>query len=287
VRAVLFHGSRIYAGTAAGVFVSTNGGAIWARSDSGLGADTSITCFLADTSYLLAGTTGGLFVSIDSGASWSQLIGMTNSSISALTTTKGFYFAGAAGDAGVFVSSQDTITTWNNLSSGMANSIVYNFAVRGFNVFAGTPSGVYLSSDTGDWVSVGLTADSVEALAITDTSIFAGTPSGGVWRESLSSIPTDVKTGKGNLPLSYALYQNYPNPFNPSTVISYQLPTYTNVTLKIYDVLGREVETLVDTKQQAGAHIVRFDGSRFASGVYFYRLTAGSSSFTRKMLLLK
>ncbi len=94
------------------------------------------------------------------------------------------------------------------------------------------------------------------------------------------------------IPTTDALTQNYPNPFNPTTAISYELSANSFVTLKVYDVLGREVETLVDGKQSPGAHVVSFDGSRFASGVYFYRLTVAGNNgrryvSVRKMLELK
>lgn len=86
---------------------------------------------------------------------------------------------------------------------------------------------------------------------------------------------------------NYILNQNYPNPFNPSTVISYVLPSNSLVTLKVYDVLGRLVATLVDERHSAGTHSVVFNGARFASGVYFYELTAPGMNIVRKMLLEK
>ncbi|HUI29595.1 MAG TPA: choice-of-anchor D domain-containing protein [Candidatus Acidoferrales bacterium] len=89
------------------------------------------------------------------------------------------------------------------------------------------------------------------------------------------------------LPKVFALHDNYPNPFNPSTKIKYDLPKDVKVTLKVYDVLGKEVATLVDSKQAANYYEVEFDGARYASGVYFYRLIAGTFVQTKKMLLLK
>ncbi len=97
-------------------------------------------------------------------------------------------------------------------------------------------------------------------------------------------------------PGKFSLNQNYPNPFNPSTAIKYEIPAFvgdakfaspTNVTLKVYDVLGREVATLVNKEQSVGNYRVTFDASTFASGVYFYRIIAGSFVQTKKMLLLK
>ncbi|MBN2029647.1 T9SS type A sorting domain-containing protein [bacterium] len=86
---------------------------------------------------------------------------------------------------------------------------------------------------------------------------------------------------------SYKLYQNYPNPFNPSTSIDYQLPAKVFVTLKIFDILGNEVETLVNGSQDAGNHSVQFNASDLPSGVYYYRLETGMNQETRKLLLLK
>ncbi|HQT90599.1 MAG TPA: T9SS type A sorting domain-containing protein [Candidatus Kryptobacter bacterium] len=86
---------------------------------------------------------------------------------------------------------------------------------------------------------------------------------------------------------SFSLSQNYPNPFNPSTVISYQLSAVSNVSLKIYDVLGRELKTLINERQTAGNHSVNFNAGGLPSGVYFYRLQAGTSTDVRKMLLMK
>ena len=88
-------------------------------------------------------------------------------------------------------------------------------------------------------------------------------------------------------PVEYTLSQNYPNPFNPKTVVSWLLPVISNVRLVVYDVLGREVAVLVNERQDAGVHEVRFDGSGLSSGMYFYRLQAGTYVQTRKLLLVR
>lgn len=88
-------------------------------------------------------------------------------------------------------------------------------------------------------------------------------------------------------PVSFSLEQNYPNPFNPVTVISYNIPFSSFISLKIYDVLGNEIKTLVNKIQTAGNYKVDFEGSNFASGVYFYKLTAGEYSDVKRMLLIK
>jgi hypothetical protein len=89
------------------------------------------------------------------------------------------------------------------------------------------------------------------------------------------------------MPSTYLLQQNYPNPFNPSTTISFSIPTSEFVTLKVYDVLGREIATLVNENLSAGSYSYNFDASNLTSGVYFYKLQAGKYSETKKMLLSK
>ena len=89
------------------------------------------------------------------------------------------------------------------------------------------------------------------------------------------------------IPFEFALSQNYPNPFNPTTSIEYQVSSIGNVTLKVYDVLGREITTIVNEVKHPGTHEVTFDASELPSGVYFYRLTNGNYSATKKMLLIK
>ena len=88
-------------------------------------------------------------------------------------------------------------------------------------------------------------------------------------------------------PVTYVLHQNYPNPFNPSTTIKYDLPTDARVDLTVYDVLGREILTLVDGFQEAGYHQVTLDARNLASGIYFYRLTAGSFTDVKKLIVMK
>jgi hypothetical protein len=106
----------------------------------------------------------------------------------------------------------------------------------------------------------------------------------------LGAFETGTVTGmqRGEeLPLEFTLDQNFPNPFNPTTAISYQLSAHIFVTLKVLDVLGREVATLVTGEQTAGVHRVEFNGSALASGIYFARLQVGTLTKTIKMILTK
>jgi endo-1,4-beta-xylanase len=104
---------------------------------------------------------------------------------------------------------------------------------------------------------------------------------------SAITVLTGVHNQADNSVKSFLLGQNYPNPFNPTTVISYQLPVNSYVTLKVYDLLGREVSTLVNEIKNAGRHEVKFDASKLPSGVYVYTLSTGNYTQTRKLILMK
>lgn len=100
--------------------------------------------------------------------------------------------------------------------------------------------------------------------------------------------PTDVESEDENaLPKEFVLDQNFPNPFNPGTKISWQSPVSSHQTIKVYDMLGNEVATLVDEYREAGLYEIKFDASKLSSGVYLYRLQADNHTFTRKMTLIK
>lgn len=106
--------------------------------------------------------------------------------------------------------------------------------------------------------------------------------------KSDAQVATGVdNNGTPQVPVALMLGQNYPNPFNPTTNITFALPNESHVTLKVYNSLGQEVSTLVEGNMGAGTHNLVWDGSRLASGVYFYRMQAGNQVITKKMLLIK
>jgi N-acetylneuraminic acid mutarotase len=105
--------------------------------------------------------------------------------------------------------------------------------------------------------------------------------------QGTDTIHTAINDVVDGFPKEYKLLQNYPNPFNPTTIINYELRITNFVRLAVYDALGREIETLVNKYQNAGNYQVTFDGSSQASGIYYYKITAGNFIQTRKMLLLK
>ncbi len=186
--------------------------------------------------------------------------------------------------------------TWSTLPLPVSPSPSYVTALSVDDsgvVFAGFADGnymglgVYFTTDSGSsWTYDGLDSIIVTSLLSFGDSTYALTDGEGAFYVGKSPALTVVEK-KTDSPNSFALYQNYPNPFNPTTVISYQLSVVSHVTLRVYDILGREVATLVDEKQNGGTHQVKFDGSQFASGLYFYRLSAAGRVRVSKMLLLK
>lgn len=100
------------------------------------------------------------------------------------------------------------------------------------------------------------------------------------------SVLTDISDDPSQkVPFDFEVSPNFPNPFNPVTKITYSLPTSQSVQLKVYDVLGREVATLVNSYQEAGTYNIQFDASGLVSGIYYYRIQAGKFTKTHKMLL--
>ncbi len=130
--------------------------------------------------------------------------------------------------------------------------------------------------------------------AVTGIYLFAGTLSGVVWKRPLSDMITSIEEDLTEVPEDFNLAQNYPNPFNPSTKIKYTIPSVSiggvggaKVQLKVHDLLGNEVATLVNDYQPAGSYEIEFNASGMGSGIYFYKLQSGSFVETKKMVLLK
>jgi hypothetical protein len=122
------------------------------------------------------------------------------------------------------------------------------------------------------------------------TGITTGTSNddySGFWYPESSIITGIAKELQNALPKKYSLTQNYPNPFNPSTIINYSVPKAGLVTIKVYNVLGKEMSTLVNEEKTAGNYSVQFYGNHLSSGVYFYMMQAGGFVQTKKLLLLK
>jgi hypothetical protein len=231
---------------------------------------------------------GGLFLSTNNGKKWSSFNNnLTNENIISLAVIGTNIFA-VTFPNNIFIST-DKGSKWTAVNNDLTVSNVYGFAVSGENLFTATRNGVFLSTNNGiNWSDVnnGLVNKAVSSLAINETNLYAGTSSG-VWRRPLTEMITGVENKQIILPTSFSLQQNYPNPFNPTTTINYSIPKSGFVTIKVYDILGREVEALVNENRSVGNYSIQFNASKLVSGVYFYRMQAGDFIQTKKLILLK
>jgi len=277
----------ILAGTGAGIYRSTDNGANWTYTGLFLFGG-AVSLAFGSSGYAFAG--GGndtLFRSTDNGNSW-IITSFAESYIKALITQPDSDIL--AGAVGGLHRSTDNGYNWSQV--GLPNIQVLSLAANYHNhIFAGTVvGGVFRSTNNGttwEQINSGLTNLTIFALAINRQGyIFAGNGAG-VFRSVQST--TSVREIRNEKPLYFSLAQNYPNPFNPKAMISYSLPAGTRhvVSLRVFDILGREVRTLVDERQDAGYKNAEFDGSDLPSGVYLYRLWTESYVSTKKMLLLK
>ncbi|MFZ2322343.1 MAG: C25 family cysteine peptidase [Ignavibacteriaceae bacterium] len=173
-----------------------------------------------------------------------------------------------------------TQTQLNNIYISLYNEHNINEAITSFNE-------VMKNTELSTPLELSLAHNAIENYGITygkETDGLSVLPN---YESSNEEMGKQDGTDESEIPGKYALDQNYPNPFNPSTTIKYQLPEDGLVTLKIYDVLGSEIATLVNEQKTAGKYEVNFDASSLSSGVYIYKIQAGNFISSKKMILLK
>ncbi|MBK7378408.1 MAG: T9SS type A sorting domain-containing protein [Ignavibacteriales bacterium] len=148
---------------------------------------------------------------------------------------------------------------------------------------------IYVSEDGGiSWniLDYGIENKNISSLGVDNLgNVYAGTSYTGTYK--LVDTPVSVENSNENIINDFGLLQNYPNPFNPTTIIYFRLPVSGFVTLKVYDILGREVALLLNENKLAGNYEVEFNAKNIPSGVYFYTLSVGEFKETRKMLFMK
>ena len=192
----------------------------------------------------------------------------------------------------------DSLDRVSLISNSVTNKISYLSYNTGFQNIAITSDDKYafvagsfeklIISLADNSVIQTFTAGGTSIATSPDGSIFYVTDSyNGTVRVYKRQIPSEVKNEHNPIPLAFLLQQNYPNPFNPNTIINYAIPKKSIVVIKVYDVLGNEVATLLNEEKNAGNYRVEFNGNNLASGIYFYRITTGDFVSVKKMLLLK
>jgi photosystem II stability/assembly factor-like uncharacterized protein len=195
----------------------------------------------------------------------------------------------AGADSTMIVESSDAGRHWNPVArlGGFLSSLFFLDNYNGW--IRGSQGIIYHTTDAGSLWTLTRTTPGFDLNAITffDSSSGLAVGSSGTVLKTTDGGVTFVRESPTTLPHLVDLDQNYPNPFNPSTTIRYALPNRALVTMTVFNTLGQQVATLVNESQEAGYHDVRFDGSGLASGVYFYRLQAGSFVQSKKFVLLR
>ena len=291
----IFAGTNFY-----GLYLSTNYGENWTQT----AVTNTVRAIAISGNNVYAGTSTGIIISTNNGQNWT-INGLNNVGVISIAISGNNIYAGSTAQ-GVYLSTNNGIN-WSK--TNLINKTVYSIVITGDNIFAGTAGeGVYHSTNNGqNWIQKNegfVGTNSFGALLIANDYIFAGSfNSQSVWRRSLWEIITGAQIISLDIPSSYSLQQNYPNPFNPTTKIKFDVAPSLSfplakqirkafsignpVTLKVYDVMGREIQTLVNESLKPGTYEATFDGSMLNSGVYFYKLQAGNFTATKKLTLLK
>jgi photosystem II stability/assembly factor-like uncharacterized protein len=298
-RALAADTNWIYCATFAGMYRSSDNGGSWSAAQAGI-TDSMMESVCAWNGLVLAGAQNHVYRSTNSGVSWTAVAsGLPSEPAYSIVRSDSVFFVAfyLGGNPSVYRST-DMGVTWAPASNGVPGStqVIQRLFSSGRNVYGGaTWDGVWLTIDKGaSWtdVSSGLIGPGLRVAAITESGgyIFAGALKGGVWRRPSSQLVSVPRVGEGDGRAdAFRLEQNYPNPFNPATVIAYSVhgSAAQTIQLRVFDLLGREVATLVNGRQEPGRHSATFDAAGHASGVYYYMLSASGQTDSRRMLLIK
>jgi len=279
------------AGDSGVVLYTSDFGNSWDKQNSGVTSTLWDAFFTDSLNGWIVGYNGTIINTTDGGQNWNTQQSGTQQklwSVHFLDILNGW----VVGDAGTILHTIDGGTNWTPVPSNTYNnlrSIDFSDEMNGWIVGQG---GIILNTGNGGqtWnLYPSITTNDLLAVDFVDNNNGWAVGTGGTIIH-FSGNATGIKINQtGNISTSFKLEQNYPNPFNPTTTINYNIPKTSYVTLKVYDILGNVVKTIVDKEQRAGSYNVQFAvGNRqLASGIYFYQLSAGSFIQSKKMILLK
>jgi len=269
------------------MYLSRNLGATWTNISAGIG-EQPVYRLARDGKTLYALTyVQSVWKTTDDGQTWNTAnTGLPTFQNQAIAVCGNYvYVSTLQGD--VFRSS-DSGGHWSTFNTGLPAETVVSLVVWGKTLIAGTRNAVYyLPENETAWINTGLSPTYINALAVSGTDLYAGTEYEGVWSRPLKELSTGVESRVLIVPKRFSLDQNFPNPFNPSTTISFKIPSRQFVTLKIFNVLGKEVATLTNEELPAGTYSRQWNASGYPSGVYFYRLQAGAYAETKRLIILR
>jgi photosystem II stability/assembly factor-like uncharacterized protein len=280
------------------ILVSTDAGKTWSPHTAGT-ASILFGVSLKGGAAVGAGGQGAIVMSGNPVAGWGltvlgQLLFFYGTSLASSTT--GWAVGASAATGSIVIKTTLAGTVWTSQTAPTTNTLTgVSFAGLDTGTAVGFNGTIVHTTNGGtEWtVQESNTVRSLNAVSFFDsrTGIAVG-DSGTILRTTEGGLTGVAAHDPSIAPSSFFLWQNYPNPFNPTTTIKYQIPNPRDVTLKVYDSLGRLVSVLVDGRREAGVHEARFsanggEGAGLSSGVYFYRLQAGTYAEARKLLLLR
>ena len=277
------------------IFRSTNNGNNWdtlkQKIPSSLivgGYSSIFNSIICNGSEIFIGALdAGVYRSTDYGNTWKSISGNLpgSNNITILCVSDGNLLAGTFNN-GIYFSTNNG-TTWRSI--GPQNYHITTIAIYNNIILAGTiEDGIFLTENSGDtWTNIGLKRNQIMKIEVSGDNIIAATIANGISICPLGTFITGTKSNLQKKYLDFQLFQNYPNPFNPTTIIKYSVSKSQFVTLKVFDLLGRDITTLVNEYKSPGNYDVTFDASFLASGIYFYRLKSGSFSEMKKLIFIK
>ncbi|MCX6121918.1 MAG: FG-GAP-like repeat-containing protein [Ignavibacteriales bacterium] len=278
------------------ILKTTNGGINWVRQSSGISDWLSSVDFVDQNAGWAVGQSGAIIKTTDGGNSWiSQLSGTSGNlqSVDFIDQNTGWIVGVFLNSSGVvlgpILKTTDGGANWINQTNGNDKFLYSVHFIDQNTGWAVGSLGLILKTTNGgnNWISqtseINTALNSVYFVnntgwAVGEAGTILKTTNGGV---------TFVKDAKTEIPDQFVLYQNYPNPFNPNTRIEYGISKASHITIKIFDILGREVATLINEVKSAGIYTTTFNAAKMLSGIYFYRLQAGNFVETKKLVLLK
>jgi photosystem II stability/assembly factor-like uncharacterized protein len=286
IHTICTNDGKIYAGTSEGIHKSTDNGNNWTRvSFSPIGNTIYALESFGDTVF--TGTSSGVYYSADNGTTWNNINAGLSGAVYCLMKFGNEVYAGTS-NSGIYKTS-NCGSVWNHINSGLPSYAIRGLCYHNNKIFAASyGGGVYYSTNCGtEWLpSVsGLTNLFCYSVIQYRNNIFCGTKTG-IFKRPFSEF-TYIKNNETNFGNTFNLLYNYPNPFNPSTNICFTIDKNDFVILKIYDSLGKEIETIVEQNLKKGSYTCIFNAENISGGIYYYKLTTGNSSNVKKMICVK
>jgi hypothetical protein len=202
----------------------------------------------------------------------------------------GWAVGSSATTGNVIIKSTDAGFVWTGQTAPNTEQMFgVSFAAMDTGTAVGGNGTIIHTSNSGTtWVNqLSGTSQILNGVSFINTNVGFAVGNGGTILSTTNGGLSGINNISNEVPLNFSLKQNYPNPFNPSTVIRFQMPEAGQASLKVYDAMGREVQTLVNERLNAGIYETKFEGSGLTSGVYFYKLITNGFTETKKMLMIK